>query len=280
MPVAKEKAPLIYQKISAIMEEAPAVGKDRKNKQQGYTFRGIDDMYNSLHDIFAKHQVFISTKIINELREERTTKSGSVLIYSILDIEYTFFTTDGSSVTSVIRGEGMDSGDKSSNKAMSSALKYALMQLLLLPTEDGKKNDSENHHHEVEPKKVNSFKLGVFTEDIAKEIDQATSRKALESIYHSNMDLHENDDFIQYIQKRSIEIEKPKKRDQADDEKQVIKARFMKDVRTVRDKGTLELAFNLLDDSLKTDPDILKAMETETKRIESKGTDRDPKKDQ
>jgi hypothetical protein len=137
----------IYQAISSIMAEVPSIGKNRKNTQQGYTFRGIDDMYNALNDILAKNKVFATSEVLHHEREERQTKSGTTLIYSILTVKFTFFTDDGSNVTSTMIGEGMDSGDKASNKAMSTAYKYALMQIFCIPTDDPK--DTEIDSHEV-----------------------------------------------------------------------------------------------------------------------------------
>jgi len=157
----------IYAKIGAILTDADAIGKDRTNTQQGFKFRGIDDVYNSLHPLLAKHQVFSTTEVLEERTEERTTKSGSALIYRILRVRFTFYTTDGSSVQCVIIGEGMDSGDKASNKAMAIAHKYALLQLLAIPTEDAKDPDSESH--DIVPKPAVSMatpKPAPFTDDI------------------------------------------------------------------------------------------------------------------
>jgi hypothetical protein len=139
----------IYQAISAIMAEVPSIGKNRKNTQQGYTFRGIDDMYNALNDILAKHKVFATSEVLHHEREERQTKAGSTLIYSILTVKFNFYTEDGSNVSMTMIGEGMDSGDKASNKAMSTAYKYAMMQLFCIPTDDAK--DTENESHDVLP---------------------------------------------------------------------------------------------------------------------------------
>jgi hypothetical protein len=133
------------------MKDVEHIGKDRQNTQQNYTFRGIDDMYNELHRHFSKHEVFITSEVISTEREERQTKNGGNLIYSILNIKHTFYATDGSSVSSVMIGEAMDSADKASNKAMSTALKYTLMQMFLIPTKDEK--DTEYQTHEVSPKK-------------------------------------------------------------------------------------------------------------------------------
>jgi len=156
----------IYQAISAIMAEVPSIGKNRKNTQQGYTFRGIDDMYNALNDILAKHKVFATSEVLHHEREERQTKSGSTLIYSILTVKFNFYTEDGSNVSMTMIGEGMDSGDKASNKAMSTAYKYAMMQLFCIPTDDAK--DTENESHDVLPSRG-----GTSSQPIADRAPQA-----------------------------------------------------------------------------------------------------------
>jgi hypothetical protein len=56
-------------------------------------------------------------------------------------MQFHFYCIDGSNVSTTVIGEAMDSGDKATNKAMSIALKYALLQALLIPTEDEKDPD-------------------------------------------------------------------------------------------------------------------------------------------
>jgi hypothetical protein len=58
-------------------------------------------------------------------------------------MRYLFVTTDGSSLEAVVYGEAMDSGDKATNKAMSAAHKYALLQTFLIPTEDVEDSDAD-----------------------------------------------------------------------------------------------------------------------------------------
>jgi len=145
-----ENTGLIYKQIPKVMAAIGAIGKDRKNPQQGYSFRGIDDLYNACNASLAEHEVFAVPKVTNVTREERTTKSGGTLIYTILTVGYTFYASDGSSFECVTIGEAMDSGDKSCNKAMSAAQKYAFLQVFSIPTEEPK--DSENETHTVTPK--------------------------------------------------------------------------------------------------------------------------------
>ena len=59
-----------------------------------------------------------------------------------MKIKYTFFATDGTFVSATMAGEAADSGDKASNKAMSIAHKYALLQVFCIPTDDAKDPDS------------------------------------------------------------------------------------------------------------------------------------------
>jgi hypothetical protein len=164
--MSEQQDPMIYRKMLEVMSEVSAISKDRKNASQGYNFRGIDDVYNMLHDIMAKIGVFCVPRVMSDYTEERTTAKGSVLIYRILKMEFDFIAIDGSKVTSCVIGEGMDSGDKASNKAMSVAQKYCLLQTFLIPTEDAK--DPENQSHEVGPKE--SVRAGENTAKLIKKL--------------------------------------------------------------------------------------------------------------
>lgn len=133
----------IYQSITAIMDEGYAITKGKKNQQQGFMYRGIDDVMNTFQPLLSKHHVFVVPEVLDEQRKERTTGKGGSLLYSILKIRYTFYAEDGTSVSATVIGEGMDSGDKASNKAMSVAMKYAMFQVFCIPTEEMQDPDAE-----------------------------------------------------------------------------------------------------------------------------------------
>lgn len=153
----------IYEAISQTMADVGFVGKNTKNTQQGFMFRGIDAVMNALNPAMQKNHIFIVPEVLEQIREERQTKEGKNLIYSICKIKYTFYAQDGSSISAVVIGEGMDTGDKATNKAMSIAFKYACFQVFCIPTEEMKDPDSECH--EVKPKddiknqKINQVKV-------------------------------------------------------------------------------------------------------------------------
>lgn len=127
---------MIYSAICGIMEDIGVVGKNDTNKQQGFKYRGIDSVMNALNPAMIKHKIFCVPEVLEQTREERTTAKGATLIYSVCKMRYRFYATDGSSVDAVVVGEGMDSGDKATNKAMSVAFKYACFQTFCIPTED------------------------------------------------------------------------------------------------------------------------------------------------
>ena len=147
----KEKPGLIFQKIPAIMADIKSIGKDRENKQQNFSYRGVDDAYNEIQPILVKHKVFTVPIVIDTLHEERKSKAGGTLIYRIYTVKYQFYAEDGSSVTAVVVGEGMDSSDKAGNKAMSGAHKYALLQVFCVPTKDPKDSEVDSLSVKWEP---------------------------------------------------------------------------------------------------------------------------------
>ena len=150
---------LIHTKMIAIMNDIGAIGKDSKNQAQGYKFRGIDTVYNELHGIMAKHGVYSVPEVIEQSHSERKSSKGAILICCVATIKYMFYAQDGSSVCAVVIGEGMDSGDKASNKDMAVAHKYALLQSFCIPTEEAKdpENDSFDLNTPLPKEKVNDL---------------------------------------------------------------------------------------------------------------------------
>lgn len=145
------EAKQIYAAMVAVMGEVGVVGKDRKNPQQGYSFRGIDDVAAHCQQALVKHGVVVMPRVLERERELVPTKSGGSMASVRLLVEHTFYAKDGSSVVAVTLGEAMDSGDKASNKAMSAALKYALTESLMIPTYEADR-DTEEQSPQMAPK--------------------------------------------------------------------------------------------------------------------------------
>jgi hypothetical protein len=133
----------IYEALAEINKKVDPIKKDKQNTQQNFKYRGIDQVMNELHKLFAEYGVIITSDIVGAVREERTTSKGTLMIYSIIDYKFTLTATDGTFITTTVRGEANDSGDKSSNKSYAVAMKYALLGMFLIPTEEMKDPDAE-----------------------------------------------------------------------------------------------------------------------------------------
>lgn len=140
----------VYARINAVQAALAKTGiaKSRQNRQQGYAFRGIDDVYAAVAPLLAEHGLVILPRVVSREVVERQTRSGGALFYSVVEVEFDLVSThDGSTHTIRTVGEAMDSADKSTNKAMSAAMKYALLMLFTIPT-DGD-NDADATTYEV-----------------------------------------------------------------------------------------------------------------------------------
>lgn len=149
---------MIYKKMSDVMKDVKAVTKDQKNTAQGFKFRGIDQFVNALYPALTKHGVFMTpraTSYAHELKDvTRGNGKAGVDKHVAIMMEYDFYAEDGSKVTvGPIPAEGLDAGDKATNKALSAALKYALIQTFSVPTEDMAEADLESPEIGASPKK-------------------------------------------------------------------------------------------------------------------------------
>lgn len=183
--VMEEK--LIYRRLADINKEIGVVEKNRRNEAQRFMFRGIDDVMNNLHPLFAKHEVVIFTEVLDHKTESVQTSRGTHMRYTIVKVKYTFMTTDGSYHDTIAYGEAADMGDKGTPKALSIALKYALLQLFLIPTEEAK--DVEEDDVEI-----------IDEEQLARavaEMNAATSTAEARAIFAKYPQFKKNKEFFE-----------------------------------------------------------------------------------
>ena len=149
--------PAVYRAIAAVAGAIAKQGiaKSNRNSQQGYNFRGIDDVYNALAPILSDAGLVVLPRVLNRIETERETKSGGALFNVVVEVEFDFVAAeDGSSHIVKTFGEAMDSADKATNKAMSAAYKYAAMQAFCIPTAGD--NDADATTHDIAPRRQNT----------------------------------------------------------------------------------------------------------------------------
>lgn len=163
----------IYKALAAVMAGVGSISKDRNNPQ-GFKYRGIDDVMNELHGLFASNGVFLLPHCRDHVMTERQTAKGGTIFHHIVSAEFSLTADDGSSVTIFGKGEAADSGDKGLGKAMAYALKVSLLQAFLIPTEGD--NDPDAHSPEIRTP-AQEFAAAVKHAKAEKEAHWETERK-------------------------------------------------------------------------------------------------------
>lgn len=138
----------VYTAISNVSAKLlDGIRKDKRNQQQGFSFRGIDDVYNALAPVLVENKLIIMPRMLERNATERVNNKGTTLFYVTVTAEFDFVSVeDGSVYTARTYGEAMDSGDKATNKAMSIAYKYAAFQAFCIPTEDTTQDPDATTH--------------------------------------------------------------------------------------------------------------------------------------
>jgi hypothetical protein len=144
----------IHQRLAGILGEMPAIGKDARNQQQNFMYRSHDDVMNALNPLLAKYQVVLVPFVIERLTGERTTQRGTTLYEVNLHVRYYIYGPDGTYVTASAWGEGTDSGDKSTNKAMTMAFKNVLAQVFAISTAETQDADATSPEETTRESKV------------------------------------------------------------------------------------------------------------------------------
>ena len=128
----------VYQAISNVTAELArsGIGKTKRNTQQGFAYRGVDDVMQALAAALPKCGLVMLPRVTNRTERAAPSMSGGTIYTVILDVEWDLVSTvDGTLHTIVVQGESMDSGDKATNKALSAAYKYAAVLAFSIPLE-------------------------------------------------------------------------------------------------------------------------------------------------
>lgn len=137
--------PTVHQAFAAVMADVRAIEKSQRNQQQGFRFRGIDDVMQEVGPALRSHGVFIVPTAKDMTSETYQTKQGTTMRNVTVTMRFTVYGPAGDSFTGVSFGESADAGDKAVTKAQSVAYRTFLLQSLTVPTGDV---DPDAHTHE------------------------------------------------------------------------------------------------------------------------------------
>lgn len=133
--------PSIYALMTLVMRDVRNLGKDGFNEHQKYSFRGVDGAIGALAQPLRDHGVFMTPEVLDCESEVRGKMSAVRM-----RVAFHFYGPAGDRVTAITMGEASDVADKASNKAMSAALKYALIHTFMIPVDEGSLDDGDRDH--------------------------------------------------------------------------------------------------------------------------------------
>jgi hypothetical protein len=125
------------ESIALTLQKVKAVGKNERNQQQNFNYRGIDAVVNAVNPVLAEVGGFIVGEALSTEYEAFVSAKGTAGTVARLTVRYKWYGTDGGEpVTGVVSSEANDYADKATAKAWSVALRTFLLQTLMLPTDD------------------------------------------------------------------------------------------------------------------------------------------------
>jgi len=137
--MSKEKN--IYQKLNLVRQKVSYLQKD--TKVQGYKAITHDAVTSAIREPFIEHGIMmVPNKVDSNTENVGKTSNGTLIIRYEATYEITFLNVENpdDSFTLIIESHANDHGDKAPGKAISYAVKYALLKVLNIET--GKSEES------------------------------------------------------------------------------------------------------------------------------------------
>jgi len=136
----------IFQRLNAVMKEVKYVQKEEKMVNGQYRFVSHDAVTAKLHDPLTNHGIVMLPSVLEINHQDITVvdKNGpKPAVRTTCKIEVSFVNIDDPTdkVSIVHCGCGIDPGDKGIGKAVSYAVKYALLKVFCLETGDDVEKD-------------------------------------------------------------------------------------------------------------------------------------------
>ena len=160
---------MIHTLLGEIMSEVPAIPKEQRNQQQGYAFRGIDDVMDDLHGLFAVRGVYVRPEVIaSDYLQQPLGANKNLATDARITVRYHFTAPEGSTTPMTVIGESRDYADKATNQAMSAGYKTGLLQMFLIPLVETRDADAaspigtvEVSEDEIEERQSNAAKTEI-----------------------------------------------------------------------------------------------------------------------
>ena len=172
----------LYEKLYAIMQDIPRIGKDRRNINAKYNYASEKAIKEVLHNALIKWRVLFKFEVLGvEMLDMQPGRSGDVRVTQI-KTQYTFIDIDtGETEAGVFIGSGNGRDDKGIYAAITGSIKYILTSMFLIPTGDDPEDDRyeiKPHEETVQQVKPNASKPTSVPQKTSPEVPSAESKAA------------------------------------------------------------------------------------------------------
>ncbi len=151
---AASEAPVqlnLRQKLAEVRRRIGYVQKRGHNERFNYSYVTAADIAGSVGDILSELGVVVIPRL-EDISYESAVGRGEATRMARVVMAYTFADVDsGEEIIAKVAGQGLDPGDKAPYKAMTGALKYALLQSFLLATGDDPEDDRSDARFSTPP---------------------------------------------------------------------------------------------------------------------------------
>lgn len=130
----------IYQRLHAIMQDVGYIQKENKKVNNQYTFVSHDAVTAKMRKSFLKHGVMAVPNFFDISQDGNKTMCSVGFVFINIEKPEDRVTVDCAGF-----GQGIDPQDKGAGKAMSYAVKYALLKMFSLETGDDPEKDNIDH---------------------------------------------------------------------------------------------------------------------------------------
>lgn len=154
----------ILQRLHAVMQEVDYIQKDPKKQGMQYSYVSHDKVTGLVRPVLVKHGVIYYPQDMECRQDGNRTEVRMCIRFANIDDK-----TDYIDVQTL--GYGIDSQDKGPGKAISYAVKYALLKALGLETGDDPDNDSIAHEPKPAPAKAPTYDRNPIVEEAYKAMD-------------------------------------------------------------------------------------------------------------
>lgn len=145
-----ERPTSVVQALTKVMAEVRSVSKGDWNDQQRFNFRGIDAVMNAVGPVLRDCGVAIVPCAVEVRYRDVTSANKKTMRECTALVTYRIYGPAGDHLDIQAPGESLDVGDKGTAKAMSVAMRTALIQALCLPTTE--RDPDHDSYERGEPK--------------------------------------------------------------------------------------------------------------------------------